>query len=125
VLKPAGTHSVHALFVFLHLLKGEAERRGQLLLGQAKHHAPHAQPTADVLVDGIWSLCAHLTPEFSRALPATRWAIFERIVLKDKHHGRAVPALKDARPVEVSLLHVSAQRDQAGSREKAPTRVGD
>jgi hypothetical protein len=37
----------------------KAERKGQPLLAHAEHHAPHAQPAADVLVDGIWSLCAH------------------------------------------------------------------
>jgi hypothetical protein len=52
--QPTGAHPINALLVFLHLLKGEAERCGQLLLTQAKHHAPHAQPTADVDVDGIW-----------------------------------------------------------------------
>src|SRR4030081_199609 len=57
VLQSAGAHPIGALLVFLHLLKCEAERCGELLLAHAEHHAPHAQPAADVLVDGIW--CFH------------------------------------------------------------------
>ena len=64
-----GAHSVHTPFVLLHLLKGQAERLAQLLLAHTEHHAPHAKPAADVLVDGIWILCAHLTPESAEYCP--------------------------------------------------------
>src|SRR5262249_3592280 len=42
--------------VFLHLLVGDAERIGQVLLAHCKHNAAHAHPAADMLVDGARDL---------------------------------------------------------------------
>ena len=57
LLQPTGAHPIDALLVFLHLLKGQAEPNGQLLLAHAEHDAPHAKSAADVLVDEVW--CFH------------------------------------------------------------------
>jgi hypothetical protein len=87
VLQPTGAHPIDTLLVLLHLLKGKAERLAQFLLAHAEHHAAHAQPAADVLVDGIWIPRAHLTPEFGGA----NWrGIFEGIVREDKRYRARV-----------------------------------
>lgn len=54
LLQPASADPVGTFLIFLHLLESEAERIGEFLLAQVKHHATHAQAAADVLVDGIW-----------------------------------------------------------------------
>lgn len=51
--KAAAADTVHAAFVFLNLLKSNAEHFGKFVLGEAKHFAPHANPFADVDVDGV------------------------------------------------------------------------
>jgi hypothetical protein len=70
LLQPARSDAVGALLVFLHLLEGETEPIGQLLLAHCKHHAAHAHPTANMLVDGplrgSWAALASL-----RAHPAS------------------------------------------------------
>jgi hypothetical protein len=52
LLQPARSDAVSTLLVLLHLLEGEAERIAQFPLAHCKHHAAHAHPAADVLVDG-------------------------------------------------------------------------
>ena len=53
LLQPARSDAVSALLVFLHLLEREAERIAQFSLAHCKHHAAHAHPAADVLVDWV------------------------------------------------------------------------
>ena len=53
VLQPARADAVGAFLVFLHLLKGDAERVPELGLAHAEHHAAHAHAAADVLIYGI------------------------------------------------------------------------
>src|SRR5262245_44971579 len=56
LLQPARPDAVGASLVFLHLLVGDAERIGQVLLAHCKHNAAHAHPAADMLVDGARDL---------------------------------------------------------------------
>ena len=68
--KPAGADAVGALLVFLHLLKGQAERVSELLLAHAQHHPAHAHPAADMLVDRIGGfLCYHIINSYYPYLP--------------------------------------------------------
>ena len=56
LLQPTGSDAVGALFVFLDLLKSETERIAKLFLTHGEHHATHAHPAADMLVDWIRGL---------------------------------------------------------------------
>jgi hypothetical protein len=56
MLQSARPDAVRARLVLVHLLKGNAERIGQLLLADGEHHPPHAHPAANVRVNGVWSL---------------------------------------------------------------------
>src|SRR5262249_40560239 len=56
LLQPARCDAIDAGLVFLHLLVGDAERIGQLLLAHRQHLAAHTHPCADVLVGGVRSL---------------------------------------------------------------------
>jgi hypothetical protein len=53
LLQPTRSDAVSTLLVFLHLLEREAERIAQFSLAHCKHHAAHAHPAADVLVDWV------------------------------------------------------------------------
>src|SRR5262249_49289635 len=53
LLQPAGPDAIGAFLLFLHLLEDEAECVTQLYLAHCKHHAAHAHPAADVLVDWV------------------------------------------------------------------------
>jgi hypothetical protein len=53
-VQPAGGHTVDALLVLVRLLIGDADKLGHLLLGQAKHDAALAHPSADIAVDILW-----------------------------------------------------------------------
>ena len=53
MLKPAGANSVGALFVFLDLLKGQAQGVAQFFLAHAKHYPPHTDAAANVPVDRV------------------------------------------------------------------------
>ena len=52
LLQPAGPDAGGAFLIFLHLLEGETEPIGQLLLAHCQHLAAHAHPGADVVVGG-------------------------------------------------------------------------
>jgi len=56
LLQSARPDAVGAFLVFLHLLEGEAERITQFFLAHCEHHAAHAHPAANMLVDGVGSL---------------------------------------------------------------------
>src|ERR1041385_7369406 len=56
LLQPTGTDPVRALFVFLNLLKSQAERIAELLLAHSQHHPAHADPASDMLVGRVWRL---------------------------------------------------------------------
>ena len=59
LLQAARADPVRALLVFLHLLKGQAERVAELLLTHAEHHPTHTHPRAHVLVRRIGRLLRH------------------------------------------------------------------
>src|SRR5207253_3721026 len=59
LLEATGADPVHALFVFLDLLKSEADVGPQLLLRHFQFDAPHSNAAADVDIDGIWRLRRH------------------------------------------------------------------
>ena len=51
--QPAGADAVDAFFVFLNLLKCQAQKIAQLFLAHADQHAPDAHAIADLSIDGI------------------------------------------------------------------------
>jgi hypothetical protein len=53
LLEPAGADPVNALFIFLDLLKCQAQGISQFFLTHAKRHTPHADAAADVPIDGV------------------------------------------------------------------------
>ena len=59
LLQPAGANSVGSLLVFLHLLKRKAEGVAELLLTHSKHHSPHSDSAAYMLVGRIRRLFRH------------------------------------------------------------------
>jgi hypothetical protein len=61
VLKSAGTDAICAVFVFLHLLKRDAERVAETALAHLQHEAAHADADADVFV-GWLGRFAHVDP---------------------------------------------------------------
>ena len=65
--QPRGADPVGAAFVFLHLLKRQAERIGERLLVHAEQQAAHADASADMNVDGIGN--AGAAPVFFRLGP--------------------------------------------------------
>jgi len=56
LLQPARPDPIRALLVFLHLLKGQAERISELFLAHAEHDTAHAHPTTDMPVDRVRNL---------------------------------------------------------------------
>ena len=57
--QPARADAVDAFFVFLHLLKGQAQQIAQLFLTHADQHAPDAHAISDLSVDGIGLFLGH------------------------------------------------------------------
>src|ERR1017187_10286654 len=57
--KPARAHSIDALLVFLHLLKGQPNRIRKFRLAHSKHEPRHAHSAAHMLVGGVWQLLDH------------------------------------------------------------------
>jgi len=57
--QPARADAVHALLVFLHLLKCKSHALAETLLTHAEQHASQSHPAADVGVDGIRLLACH------------------------------------------------------------------
>ncbi len=55
----AGADAVDALFVFLNLLKGQAQHVAQAFLAHADQHAPDAHPVADLDINGIGLFLGH------------------------------------------------------------------
>ena len=55
-VEPARTDSVDAMLVLLDLLKRQPERITQSLLGHAQHGAAHANPAADMDIDGVGAI---------------------------------------------------------------------
>src|SRR5260370_30629794 len=53
LIEPAGADAVGAAFVFLHLLKGQADRLAELLLREAEHVAAQPNPGPDLDVDRV------------------------------------------------------------------------
>ena len=52
-MQPARADAVGAALVFLHLLKGKADRRPEFFLAQPEHVAAQADPGADLHVDRV------------------------------------------------------------------------
>jgi hypothetical protein len=61
VLKSAGTDASFAVFVFLNLLKRDAERIAESALAHLQHEAAHADADADVFVSWLGRF-AHVDP---------------------------------------------------------------
>ena len=59
VLQAAGTDAIDSFFIFLHLLKRQAEGIPELLLTHSQHHAAHSHAIAHVFVDGICCFLGH------------------------------------------------------------------
>ncbi len=57
-VKPAGADAVCAALILLDLLKGQVQRRGEMLLGYAEQCAALAQTASDLYVDWVGS-CHH------------------------------------------------------------------
>ena len=53
MLEAACPDPVGAFFVFLDLLKGDAEALSELFLAHSEHRSPKANATANVYVDGV------------------------------------------------------------------------
>ena len=72
LLHSAGAYSVGALFVFLNLLKCEADGVAKFFLAHAKHEPSHTDALSHMLVSGIWGLRFHRAEFFSQCLSALR-----------------------------------------------------
>ena len=62
LVEPARTDAVDAFFVFLHLLKRDAEGIRKLCLAQVEHQASHPDPGADVNVGRVGRLSHLISP---------------------------------------------------------------
>jgi hypothetical protein len=56
VLQAAGPDAVGAFFVFLYLLKRQAQSVSEALLAHSLRHTPHSYTIAHVPVDCMWQL---------------------------------------------------------------------
>ena len=56
LVQPAGADAIGAALVFLHLLKGQADRLAELFLAQAQHVAPQPHARADMDIDRVGSV---------------------------------------------------------------------
>ena len=70
-LQATCAHSICALFIFLHLLKCNAERFAELCLGPPKHHAAHAHPTSHMFVSRVYAGLWHRTSFLARTSEPT------------------------------------------------------
>jgi hypothetical protein len=59
LLQPARADAVRAFFVFLNLLKRQAQLVAELFLAHAEHKAAHADAAPDILVDRIGVFAGH------------------------------------------------------------------
>ena len=53
LLHARAADAIDAFFIFLDLLEGDAELVAERFLAEVEFQAPHADPAADMLVDGI------------------------------------------------------------------------
>src|SRR5439155_13783036 len=66
--QPSCRDTIDPALIFVSLLIGDADHFGKLLLGQAQHDAPLANPRADMIVDrcsrpaSLWLCHAHYHP---------------------------------------------------------------
>src|SRR5438477_13202370 len=72
VLESARADAVGALLVLLDLLECQAERVAEGCLTHRKHHPPHANAGADVLVDRVGALLGHLAIPLAATAPANQ-----------------------------------------------------
>ena len=77
LLQAAGADAVHTFFVFLNLLKGDANLVGQVRLAHLEHQTAHADAAAHVFVDWVWRIFHHtLTGNENKIIMAPKAGMF-------------------------------------------------